>query len=243
MTAAALTGDSRIEALAERIDALLPQTQCTRCGYPGCAPYARAIAEGHADIDRCPPGGDALAATLAALTGHVARPVDRTCGQPGPLQVATIDEAACIGCTLCIAACPVDAIAGAQKRMHTVLPSLCSGCELCIPACPVDCIVMDLAQREWSEADAGAARVRHRERNARAARHERIANRRVAPGTGLTSTVTPASAPATAATAPGTRAGHATSSTPIALEAERRKAAVEAALIRARARRQAALPR
>lgn len=206
--ATAATVASRIGALAERIDALLPQTQCTRCGYPGCAPYARAIAEGHAGIDRCPPGGDALAATLAALTGQVARAVDRTCGEPGPLRVATIDEAACIGCTLCIAACPVDAIVGAQKRMHTVLPSLCSGCELCVPACPVDCIAMNPARRDWTEADAGAARLRHRERNARVARNERIANRRAA-----------------------------------LIAAELRKAAVEAALRRARARRQAAPPR
>jgi len=220
VTATASTGTSRIAALAECIDALLPQTQCTRCGYAGCAPYARAIAAGEAGIDRCPPGGDAGAAALAALTGRAARPVDRACGEPGPLLVATIDEAACIGCTLCIVACPVDAIVGAQKRMHAVLPSLCSGCELCVPACPVDCIALHPAAREWSAADANAARERHRERNARVARHERIANRRAAPAT------------TTATIAVG-----------LPTEADRRKAAVDAALARARARRQAAAPR
>lgn len=207
---------SRIEALAARIDALLPQTQCARCGYAGCAPYARAIAEGNADIDRCPPGGDAGAATLAKLAGRPLRPVDRGCGEPGPLLVAAIDEAACIGCTLCIAACPVDAIIGAQKRMHAVLPSLCTGCELCVPPCPVDCIAMSPAAREWSPDDANAARERHRARNDRVGRHERVANRRAATAVATAGAVT---------------------------DAERRKAAIDAALARARARRPQRLPR
>lgn len=202
----------RLDLLAQRLDALLPQTQCTRCGYDGCAPYAQAIAAGDADIDRCPPGGDAGAAALAAVAGRVARPVDRSCGEPGPLLVAMLDEATCIGCTLCIVACPVDAILGAQKRMHAILPSLCSGCELCVPACPVDCITMIPAARAWSDADATAARERHRQRNARIERHERIASRRAAPA---------ASAPA-----PGA-------------DADRRQAAIAAALERARARRNA----
>src|SRR5258705_11372422 len=156
-----------VHSLAQRIDGVLPQTQCTRCGYHGCRPYADAIACGSADINRCPPGGDAVIAELAALTGRARRPLDPECGEHGPLLVAVIDEAACIGCTLCIQACPVDAIIGAQKRMHAILPSLCSGCELCVAPCPVDCIAMVPAQREWSVGDADAARVRHGTRNSR----------------------------------------------------------------------------
>lgn len=181
MTAARPVHGPALDALAQRIEALLPQTQCTRCGYAGCAPYARAIAQGAADIDRCPPGGDDGAAALAALTGRAPKTVDRRCGEPGPRLVAVIDEAACIGCTLCIVACPVDAIIGAQKRMHAVLPSLCSGCELCVPACPVDCITMPPSDVPWTGADAVAARLRFQARNERVARHERIANRRAVP--------------------------------------------------------------
>src|SRR6185369_3476225 len=130
------------------------------------------------DIDRCPPGGDATVVTLAQITGRAARTVNPEYSRPGPLLVAVIDEAACIGCTLCIEVCPVDAIVGAQKRMHAILPSLCSGCELCVAPCPVDCIAMVPLPREWSVADADAARTRHRERNARVERNERIANRK-----------------------------------------------------------------
>ncbi len=168
------------ESLVARIDAVLPQTQCTRCGFAGCAPYASALAAGTTDLDRCPPGGATVVAALAALTGRPRKPVDPACGTSGPLMVATIDEAACIGCTLCIQACPVDAIIGAQKRMHAILPSLCSGCELCVAPCPVDCIIMAQANRDWTEADAASARVRHHARNSRVARHERIANRMAA---------------------------------------------------------------
>lgn len=126
--------------LAERIDALLPQTQCGQCGYAGCKPYARAIAEGSADINQCPPGGDAGVRALAALLGREPKPVNPDNGVEKPFRVALIREAECIGCTKCIQACPVDAIVGASKRMHTVLADLCTGCELCIPPCPVDCI-------------------------------------------------------------------------------------------------------
>ena len=155
--------------LADRIDDLLPQTQCTRCGYAGCRPYAEAIADGAAGIDRCPPGGEATIARLAQLLQSAAPPLDTSRGQPGPLLVARIDEAACIGCTLCIQACPVDAIIGAQKRMHGVLSTLCSGCELCVAPCPVDCIAMVPAGREWRADDAMAARARHAARTRRLA--------------------------------------------------------------------------
>ena len=127
---------------AENIDALLPQTQCRQCGYPGCQPYAEAIAGGTADINRCPPGGDETILELAALTGLPASPLDPACGEAAPSAVAVIDETTCIGCTLCIQACPVDAIVGAAKLMHTVIAAECSGCRLCIPPCPVDCISM-----------------------------------------------------------------------------------------------------
>src|SRR4051812_26439849 len=126
--------------LARRIDALLPQTQCTRCGYTGCRPYAEAIADGSADIDQCPPGGDEGVVTLARLLGRPAKPVNPANGAVMAPRVAVIDEATCIGCTKCIQACPVDAIVGATKRMHTVLAQWCTGCELCVPPCPVDCI-------------------------------------------------------------------------------------------------------
>jgi Na+-translocating ferredoxin:NAD+ oxidoreductase subunit B len=160
------------------LDAVLPQTQCTRCGYAGCLPYAEAIARGDADINRCPPGGDATIDALAALTARPRVPLDPSCGAHEPLKVAVIDEARCIGCTLCIEACPVDAIIGAAKRMHAVLSTLCSGCELCVAPCPVDCIDMAAAPREWTVADADAARERHRARAARLAEGERIASRK-----------------------------------------------------------------
>lgn len=154
-------------SLADRIDALLPQTQCTKCGFDGCRPYADAIAAGAAPINRCPPGGDPGIAALAALLDTPALPLDLDCGESGPLQAARIDETHCIGCTLCIQACPVDAIVGANKRMHTVLPDWCSGCGLCVAPCPVDCIQMAPAGRAWSAADAAASRQRHRSRQAR----------------------------------------------------------------------------
>jgi Na+-translocating ferredoxin:NAD+ oxidoreductase subunit B len=128
--------------LVDSIDALLPQTQCRQCGYAGCRPYAEAIATGRAGINQCPPGGDDAVHELAALLGVAARPVDPGCGAVKPPAVAVIDELLCIGCTLCAEACPVDAIVGAAKLMHTVVARDCTGCELCIPPCPVDCIAM-----------------------------------------------------------------------------------------------------
>lgn len=129
-------------ALAERLDRILPQTQCGQCGYAGCRPYAEAMARGDAGPERCPPGGDAGARALARVLGVPAVPFDRTRGEHKPAQLALVIEDDCIGCTKCIQACPVDAIVGAAKLMHTVIEPLCTGCELCVPACPVDCIVM-----------------------------------------------------------------------------------------------------
>jgi electron transport complex protein RnfB len=124
------------------IDALLPQTQCTRCGYDGCLPYAQAISAGATQINRCPPGGATLIAQLATLTGREQLPLDADCGVEAPARLAWIDPAVCIGCARCLPPCPVDAILGAQRQLHTVIDSWCTGCELCLPACPVDCIHM-----------------------------------------------------------------------------------------------------
>ena len=135
-------------ALVERLDRLLPQTQCGQCGFDGCRPYAEAMARGEAGVDHCPPGGDAGARALAHVLGVAAVPFDRSRGEHKPAQVALIVEADCIGCTKCIQACPVDAIIGGAKYMHTVLADLCTGCELCIPPCPVDCIELRGASGE-----------------------------------------------------------------------------------------------
>jgi electron transport complex protein RnfB len=157
-----------LPALVDAIDAVLPQTQCTRCGYPDCRSYAQAIAAGDADINRCPPGGAEGVIRLAALTGRALRPLDDGCGAEGPRRVALIIESACIGCTRCIDACPVDCIVGAPKQMHTVIESLCTGCELCLPACPVDCIALEdvtpgrTGWAAWSPALAVEARERYR---------------------------------------------------------------------------------
>ncbi len=131
-----------VYALSGRIDAVLPQTQCRQCGYPGCRPYADAVARGSADINRCPPGGEDTIREIARLTGASTKPLDPACGTLAPPAVAAIDETLCIGCTLCIQACPVDAIVGASNLMHTVIAAECTGCGLCVPPCPVDCISM-----------------------------------------------------------------------------------------------------
>jgi Na+-translocating ferredoxin:NAD+ oxidoreductase subunit B len=128
--------------LLERIDALLPQTQCTRCGYAGCRPYAAAIAAGAAPINRCPPGGADTIAALAALLQRAVLPLDPSCGAAAPPTVAFIDSDRCVGCARCLPPCPTDAIVGARKLLHTIIVELCTGCELCLPACPVDCILM-----------------------------------------------------------------------------------------------------
>lgn len=133
---------ANVDAVAAAIDALLPQTQCAQCGYPGCRPYAEAIAAGRAQINQCPPGGEALIHELSSLLDREPVTLDPTFGTSKPQQVAVIREQDCVGCTLCLAACPVDAIVGSARRMHTVISSDCTGCELCLPPCPVDCIDM-----------------------------------------------------------------------------------------------------
>ncbi|WP_246257194.1 electron transport complex subunit RsxB [Pararobbsia alpina] len=173
-------------SLADRIEDLLPQTQCTKCGYAGCRPYAEAIAAGEASHDQCPPGGAEGVARLAALLGKPVIPLNVEHGIERPRPVARIDESVCIGCTLCIQACPVDAIAGAAKRMHTVIESLCTGCDLCVAPCPVDCIEMVAVTGEatgwnaWTQAQADAARARHDRRLERQQHEREDAERRAA---------------------------------------------------------------
>jgi electron transport complex protein RnfB len=210
--------------LADRIDALLPQTQCTKCGYAGCRPYAEAIAAGETPINRCPPGGAAGIARLAELLQRPALPLDPAHGIEKPLHVAVIDEQLCIGCTLCIQACPVDAIVGAPKLMHTVLAAECTGCDLCLPPCPMDCIAMVPVEtpRPWTTADADAARARFESRKRRLVREQaqrdgRLAGKALAKLDEL----------------------DARDDLPRA-EIDRKKAVVQAAIERARARRQAA---
>jgi electron transport complex protein RnfB len=169
-------------SLSDRVDALLPQTQCTKCGYAGCRPYAEAIAAGAADINQCPPGGAEGIRALAGLLQRSPLPLNRANGVEKPLAVAVIAEELCIGCTLCIQACPVDCIVGAPTKMHTVIASHCTGCDLCIPPCPMDCIAMVPVQppRTWSAADASAARRRHAERTERRATEQARTERRLA---------------------------------------------------------------
>ena len=164
------------QALFLALHATLPQTQCTRCGYPDCAAYARAMAAGEADINQCPPGGQEGVERLARITGRTALPLSALHGTEGPRRIAIIDEAWCSGCTLCIKACPTDAIIGSNKRMHTVIEPWCTGCELCIPVCPVDCIQLENVTGErtgwaaWSQQEADNALQRYEVRKIRLAR-------------------------------------------------------------------------
>ncbi|MEN9627639.1 MAG: electron transport complex subunit RsxB [Pseudomonadota bacterium] len=171
-----MTPPATSATLADRLDAALPQTQCTRCGYPDCRSYAQAITQGEAGINRCPPGGAEGIARLSQISGQPLLPLDTTRGEETPRALAVIDEAWCIGCTLCIKACPVDCILGASKLMHTVIDAQCTGCELCVPVCPVDCIAMvpvtpgRTGWQAWTNAQAAEARERfawHQERAAR----------------------------------------------------------------------------
>lgn len=172
------------QALIDQIDALLPQTQCTRCGYDDCLAYAEAVAAGEARINRCPPGGAPTIARLADLIGCDPLPLDPECGRDSARTVAVVDEAWCIGCRLCIEACPVDAIVGAARRMHTVIGSECTGCELCVEPCPVDCIRMVPAEsgprtaKEWLKSRAQTARRRYRLRQRRLQKERDARSRR-----------------------------------------------------------------
>jgi electron transport complex protein RnfB len=213
-------------ALVDALDAALPQTQCTRCGFPDCRHYAQAIANGEADINRCPPGGAAGVQRLSAITLRAIQPLDPERGVEGPRALAVIDEDWCIGCTLCIKACPVDCIVGASKRMHTVIDDQCTGCELCVPACPVDCIAMVPVTGDrtgwaaWSADQAGQARARYAFHQFRTDRDRRENDERLA-----------ARAAAKLADLPA----HTKETDPAAIE--RKRAVVEAALQRARTRR------
>ncbi len=166
------------KTLADSIEDLLPQTQCTKCGYAGCRPYAEAIAHGAANYNQCPPGGLEGVQRLASLLGKPVIPLNPANGAERPRPLAIIDENLCIGCTLCIQACPVDAIIGAPKQMHTVVTSLCTGCDLCVAPCPVDCISMQpitgtaTGWRAWPQKAADAARAHHHLRQARKAREQ-----------------------------------------------------------------------
>jgi electron transport complex protein RnfB len=198
-----------MNALSERLLDALPQTQCRRCGYADCAGYAQAMAAGEAGINQCPPGGSEGVGRLSAITGQPPLPVDEAFGRVGPRSVAVIDEAWCIGCTLCLDACPTDAILGIHKRMHTVIETHCTGCELCLPACPVDCISLEVVTpgqsgwQAWSPTQADSARARYALHAARLAQQDTAA------------------LPADSASSP-------------ADASERKRAIVEAALARAR---------
>lgn len=176
------------QQLIEKIDAVLPQTQCGKCGFPGCKPYAEAIVEGRADINQCPPGDQEGIQKLAEILGVPPKPLNTTHGLPKPKVVAWIDEHICIGCTFCIQSCPVDAIVGAAKQMHTVIAAECTGCELCIPPCPMDCIrlipatekmdgAFNLPADAFRKQAADAARSRYQFRLQRLAR-EKQANKK-----------------------------------------------------------------
>ena len=211
---------------ADALDGVLPQTQCTRCGDVDCRAYAQALADGSAAINRCPPGGAEGVRRLSQLSGQAVLPLDPACGIEGPRSLAVIDEAWCIGCTLCIKACPVDCIIGASKRMHTVIDSLCTGCELCVPACPVDCIAMQPVTDDrsgwqaWSSELADEARDRYAFHRLRVERDRRENDERLA-----------AKAAAKLADLPA----HTLHTDPAVIE--RKRAVIEAALLRARARR------
>jgi electron transport complex protein RnfB len=180
------TVSQREPSIADRIEDLLPQTQCTKCGYAGCRPYAEAVARGDALHNQCPPGGAEGIARLAQLLGKPVMPLNPVNGIERARPVAVIDEALCIGCTLCIQACPVDAISGAGKQMHTVLSELCTGCDLCVPPCPVDCIAMvDVTPGKsgwdaWTPQQADAARTRHDFRAGRLQREKQENDARLA---------------------------------------------------------------
>lgn len=210
-----------------RIHAALPQTQCTRCGYPDCAAYAQAIAAGDAPINQCPPGGEEGIARLARITGREPLPLNPAHGLEGARTIAVIDENWCIGCTLCIKACPTDAILGTNKRMHTVIEPHCTGCELCVPVCPVDCISLENVTGErtgwdaWSQGQADEALERYEWRKLRLAREAKEHEQRLE----AKAREKLANLPELTKSAEGG-------------ELERKRAVIEAALARARAKRE-----
>lgn len=228
-----------------QVDRLLPQTQCTQCGFTGCKPYAEAIVDQQAPINRCPPGGAAGIVLLSAATGRAVVALDASCGIEAPRKIARIVADLCIGCTHCIRACPVDAIAGGPKRLHAIIPELCTGCALCLPPCPVDCIEMiepPAALVGWTRMDADAARERLNRRDARLARlarSERSERSRLAEhGAGAMASVPPS----TALSASPSTSTSMTSAQPAAgvpapqTGAERKRVMIEAAVARARSR-------
>lgn len=232
------------KTLADRIEDLLPQTQCTKCGYDGCRPYAEAIAEGSANYNQCPPGGAEGVARLASLLGRPVIPINPVNGIERPRPRAVIDENICIGCTLCAQACPVDAIVGAAKQMHTVIESLCTGCDLCVPPCPVDCIDMIPVTGEhtgwdaWTQQQADEARERHDQRLARLTREREAAEARAAArraGAGSTS----ASAPSSAADSAPSSAGPSQPAAAANDAEAKKRAIIQAALDRARQKKEA----
>jgi len=216
--------------LADRLEALLPQTQCTKCGFNGCRPYAEAMANGEAAANRCPPGGAEGVRRLSAALDVAVLPLDPERGTEHARAVAVIDESLCIGCTLCIQACPVDAIVGAAKQMHTVLPDWCTGCDLCVAPCPVDCIAMVPVTGErtgwdaWSQEQADAALARYRARNVRLVREHEENDARLA---------------AKAAAKLKTVQAEATVSESEQAEKARKLAIIQAAMERARQKREA----
>jgi Na+-translocating ferredoxin:NAD+ oxidoreductase subunit B len=222
-----------IKILADRIEDLLPQTQCTKCGYPACRPYAEAVANGEANYNQCPPGGAEGIARLAALLGKPVIPLNSANGVERPRPLAVIDEQVCIGCTLCMQACPVDAIVGAPKQMHTVIAELCTGCDLCVPPCPVDCISMPPVTGEatgwdaWSQSQADAARARHDRREARLAREREAAEARAAARRAVGSAALPEAQTVQTDTAPVTDDAEA-----------KKRAIIQAALERARKKKE-----
>jgi electron transport complex protein RnfB len=214
------------QALFLALNNALPQTQCTRCGYPDCASYAQAMAEGQAPINQCPPGGQAGIERLASISGQPVLLLNPEHGTEGPRHVAIIDEAWCIGCTLCIKACPTDAILGANKLMHTVIEPWCTGCELCIPVCPVDCIALEnvtgtnTGWAAWSTEQADTARGRYTSRQQRLVREEAAHQKQLQ---------------AKAEHKLADLAAH-TKGTDQAPEVDRKRAIIEAALAKAKAR-------
>lgn len=229
--------------LVARIDAALPQTQCTRCGYPDCRAYAQAIADGVAGIDQCPPGGAEGVARLAVITGQAPRPLSAEHGVEGPRTVVFIDEAWCIGCTLCIKACPTDAIVGANKMMHTVIEPYCTGCELCIPVCPVDCIQLENVTGTATGWSAWSAPLAQQARERYSQHQERVpAQQTQDSASDVTEMRTSGCASVPHDVAVRTKplpGGAATAVAPIAQESvDARKAAIAAAMERARQRRE-----